>query len=202
MGWIPRQGSLCMVIPSISVPIFVSVTPSLGNLFPLLRRIEVSTIWSSIFFSFMCFANCILDILSFSANIHLSVSAVSSQVIKNQPKCTHRVTHGSRCICSRGWTYWTSIRREALGPVKAWCPSVGECQDREVGLGRLVSWGFWEGKPGTGITFEMQIKKISNKKGEMFNTIFIRERQIKKSLTFHIIPIIMTKIKNSSDNTC
>ena len=64
------------------------------------------------------------------------------------------------------------------------------------------SQGFQEGKPGKGITFEMQIKKISNKKGEMFNTIFIRERQIKKSLTFHIIPIIMTKIKNSSDNTC
>jgi hypothetical protein len=50
---------------------------------------------------------------------------------------------------------------EVLGPVKAPCPTVGECQDREVGVGVLVSrggvWdrGFLEGKPGKGITFEM-----------------------------------------------
>jgi hypothetical protein len=44
-------------------------------LFPILRRIEVFTLWSSFFLSFMCFANCILGILSFWANIHLSVSA-------------------------------------------------------------------------------------------------------------------------------
>jgi hypothetical protein len=30
---------------------------------------------------------------------------------------------------------------EALGPVKALCPSVGECQEQEVGVGRLVSKG-------------------------------------------------------------
>jgi hypothetical protein len=29
--------------------------------------------------------------------------------------------------------------REALGPVKAQCPSVGECQYSEVGMGGLVS---------------------------------------------------------------
>ena len=28
---------------------------------------------------------------------------------------------------------------EALGPEKAQCPSVGECQDRKVGVGGLVS---------------------------------------------------------------
>jgi hypothetical protein len=51
---------------------------------------------------------------------------------------------------------------EALGPVKAQCPSVGECQDREAGLSGLVSKGkgdrivgFSEGKPGKGITFKM-----------------------------------------------
>jgi hypothetical protein len=44
-------------------------------LFPLLRRIEVSTLWSSFFLSFMRFANYILGILSFWANVHLSVSA-------------------------------------------------------------------------------------------------------------------------------
>jgi hypothetical protein len=46
----------------------------MGILFPILRKIEVSTLWSS-FLSFMCFTNCILGILSFWDNIHLSVSA-------------------------------------------------------------------------------------------------------------------------------
>jgi hypothetical protein len=48
---------------------------SMGILFPLLRRTEVTTLCSSFFLSFMCFENCILRILSFWANIHLSVSA-------------------------------------------------------------------------------------------------------------------------------
>ena len=46
---------------------------------------------------------------------------------------------------------------EALGPVKAQCPSVGEFQEREAGVGRLKSrgsgdgiGGFWKGKPGKG----------------------------------------------------
>jgi hypothetical protein len=30
---------------------------------------------------------------------------------------------------------------EALGPVKALCPSVGECQGQEAGVGGLVSRG-------------------------------------------------------------
>jgi hypothetical protein len=30
------------------------------------------------------------------------------------------------------------MAEEALGHVKAQCPSVGECQDREAGLGGLV----------------------------------------------------------------
>jgi hypothetical protein len=54
------------------------------------------------------------------------------------------------------------MEREALGPVKAQCPSVGECQDRQARMGRLMSrWrrdGIgWvsESKQGKGITFEM-----------------------------------------------
>ena len=70
----PGGGSLWMVIPSVSALNFDSVTPSMGILFPLLRRIKVSTLWSS-FLSFIWFVNYILDILSFWANIHLSVSA-------------------------------------------------------------------------------------------------------------------------------
>ena len=34
---------------------------------------------------------------------------------------------------------------EALGPVKALCPSVGECQGQEVGVGGLVNIGSREG---------------------------------------------------------
>jgi hypothetical protein len=44
----------------------------MGVLLPLLRRIKLSTLWSS-FLSFMWFVNCILGILSFWANNHLSV---------------------------------------------------------------------------------------------------------------------------------
>jgi hypothetical protein len=64
-------------------PNFVFVTHSMGILFPILRRNEVSTFWFSFFLSFMCFANCILGILSFWDDIHLLVSAyhVSSFVI-------------------------------------------------------------------------------------------------------------------------
>jgi hypothetical protein len=36
MGWIPGWGSLWMVHPFISVPNFVSVTPPMGVLFPIL----------------------------------------------------------------------------------------------------------------------------------------------------------------------
>jgi hypothetical protein len=46
----------------------------MGILFFILRKNGVATLWSS-FLSFMCFANCILGILSCWANIYLSVSA-------------------------------------------------------------------------------------------------------------------------------
>ena len=66
---------------------------------------------------------------------------------------------------------------EALGPVKVQCPSVGECQGEEAGVGGWMGmgapvwkqgergWemGFLEEKLGKGITFEMQISKIFNK---------------------------------------
>jgi hypothetical protein len=42
---------------------------------PILRRMEVSTLCSYFFLSFMWSVNCILGIPSFWANIHLSVSA-------------------------------------------------------------------------------------------------------------------------------
>jgi hypothetical protein len=42
-GWIPGWGSLWIVHPFILAPNFVSVTPFMGILFPILRRNEVST---------------------------------------------------------------------------------------------------------------------------------------------------------------
>ena len=60
----------------------------------------------------------------------------SSQVLNHQPKSTHGGTHGSSCICSRGWPCWASMGEEALGP--ALCPSVGECKGREAGVGWWV----------------------------------------------------------------
>ena len=59
--------------------------------------------------------------------------------VNHQPKNTQEGTHGSSYICSRGWPCWRSIGGEALGTEKAGCPNVGECQDREAGVGGLVS---------------------------------------------------------------
>jgi hypothetical protein len=54
------------------------------------------------------------------------------------------------------------MRGETLGPVKVLCPSIGECQGQEAGMGELVSrkssgcdMGFSEWKLVEGITFEM-----------------------------------------------
>jgi hypothetical protein len=65
MGWIPRWGSLWIVHPFALAPNFVSVAPFMGILFPILKRNEISTHWSSLFLIFLCFANCILGVLCF-----------------------------------------------------------------------------------------------------------------------------------------
>jgi hypothetical protein len=54
MGWIPGWGSLWIVHPFVLAPNFVCVTPSMGVLFPFLRRNEVPTGWSSSFLFFFC----------------------------------------------------------------------------------------------------------------------------------------------------
>jgi hypothetical protein len=83
MEWTPMWGSVWVVHSFLAAPNFVPVTPSMGVLFPILRRSELSTLCSSFFLSFMCFSSFILGILNFCAKIHLSVSAyhVSSFVI-------------------------------------------------------------------------------------------------------------------------
>jgi hypothetical protein len=65
----------------------------------------------------------------------------SSPGLNHQPKKTYGGSHGSSCICSRGWLSWSSMGGEALGPVKVLCPGIGECQGQEAGVGGLVSRG-------------------------------------------------------------
>jgi hypothetical protein len=74
IGWTPGWGSHWMVHPFVLAPNFVSATPYMDILFPILGRNEVSTHWSS-FLIFLCFGSCILGIQGFWANIQLSVSA-------------------------------------------------------------------------------------------------------------------------------
>ena len=47
MGWIPEWSSLWIVHLFILAPNFVSVTPSMGVLFPILRRGKLFTLCSS-----------------------------------------------------------------------------------------------------------------------------------------------------------
>jgi hypothetical protein len=72
-GWNPRSGSLWMAFVSVSAPHFLSIFPRVSILFPLLRRAEASTLWSSLL-GFMWSVNFILTIPSFWSNIHLLVS--------------------------------------------------------------------------------------------------------------------------------
>ena len=76
----------------------------------------------------------------------------SSLGLNHQSKKTNGGTHGSSCICSRRWPTWSSMGGEALGLVKVLCPSIGECQGQEVGVGGLVRMergdrggDFWRG---------------------------------------------------------
>jgi hypothetical protein len=111
-----------------------------------------------------------------------SLHCLSSQGLNYQPKSMHGGTHGSSCICSRGWPCQISMGGEVLGPVKARCPSIGSVkavrwvfgwrntltESEEGGNGTGV---LQEGGPGKGITFETYIKKISNKKGKKYRML-------------------------------
>jgi len=87
----------------------------------------------------------------------------SSWELNYEPKSTHGETHGSSHICSRAWHCLASIRREALGPLKAHFLSVGEYQGFEIRVGEGSGSTFIEagGKGGVmgervkGITFNM-----------------------------------------------
>jgi hypothetical protein len=98
MGWILRWGTLWMVVPSVSASHFVSVTPSICILFPLLRRIEVSTLlefhvfcklnlgYSKLLHQYPLICECILCVFFcdctslriFSSSIHLPENFMKS----------------------------------------------------------------------------------------------------------------------------
>jgi hypothetical protein len=70
------------------------------------------------------------------------------QRLNHQPKSSLEETHGSSCICSRGWSCRASVGREDLSPVKAQCPSVGECQGGKLGVGGWLGRTFIEAGVG------------------------------------------------------
>jgi hypothetical protein len=63
----------------------------------------------------------------------------SSQGLNHQPRSTHGGTHGSSCICNRGWPCWASMRGEALEG------SMPQCRGMPV-------WGGGSGWEGGGST--------------------------------------------------
>jgi hypothetical protein len=90
----------------------------------------------------------------------LTSTPQSSQGLNHQPKSTHAGAHGSNYICNRGWPSRVTVGGEFLGPVMALCPSVGECQGQEEGVGWLVNRAREEGhrrfskrKPGKVVFF-------------------------------------------------
>jgi hypothetical protein len=97
----------------------------MGILFPILRRNEVSTLWASFFLSVICFANYILGILSFWANIHYHVSSfviwvTSLRMIMYACVYPH--------LCTRLWR------------LKDWCHSQ-ECHPHNLKQGLPLAWG-------------------------------------------------------------
>jgi len=46
----------------------------------------------------------------------------SFQGLNHYPKTIHGLTHGSSCICSRGWPYWAPVEGKGLGPAKVGLP--------------------------------------------------------------------------------
>ena len=55
--------------------------------------------------------------------------------------CQLRNTHGSSCICNRGWPSQSSMGGEAIGPVMVLCSSIRECLGQEAGVCGLGSIG-------------------------------------------------------------
>ena len=115
-GMDPQVGQSLNGRSFISALYFFSVTPSMGILYQLLRRIKVSTRWSPFFLNFTCFVNYILSILTFWAYIHLSLSAyhVCSFVIGLLP---HPLQWS---LCDKSKSLPTVLRHRVLWKLVSW----------------------------------------------------------------------------------
>jgi hypothetical protein len=63
---------------------------------------------------------------------------ILSEVTQSQMK-SFDIQSLSSCMCSRGWPSQPSLEGETLGFATIICPSTGECQGQEEGLGGLES---------------------------------------------------------------
>ena len=50
------------------------------------------------------------------ATVSTGQITLSSQGLDHQPKTKYGGTHGSVCICGKGWPCWMSVGGAALGP--------------------------------------------------------------------------------------
>ena len=71
---IPYSAPSYFLPPPLSLPDFSLPLPPMIILFPFLSRTKAFTLWSSFFLNFIWSVSCIVGILSFFHNIHLSVS--------------------------------------------------------------------------------------------------------------------------------
>jgi hypothetical protein len=67
----------------------------------------------------------------------LAALNIKVECMPDESNCLLKKTraHVSSCVCSRRWPSWPSLGRETLGLANFICPSTGECQGQEVGVG-------------------------------------------------------------------
>jgi hypothetical protein len=72
--------------------------------------------------SLSLFLSFLLDIFLIYISNVISFPGLASKnslpLTARPPKSTHGGTHGSSCICSRGWPSWLPMGGKAFGPVK------------------------------------------------------------------------------------
>jgi hypothetical protein len=88
-----------MVHPFVSAPNFVSVTPSMGVLFPILRRGKVSTLWSSLSKIENVCLTCIFSIQWLIDNWLESILAVLNNALAREYKFLSEIPISCLWIC-------------------------------------------------------------------------------------------------------
>jgi hypothetical protein len=147
-----------MVHPFILARSFVSATPSMDILFPILGRNEVSTSWSS-FLIFLCFGSCILGILGSWASIHfyqwvhikwllLCLGYLTQDdILQMHPFAQefHKFIVSLPAYVAEDGLVGHHWEERPLGLENFICPSTGKSQGQEVGMS-----GMEQGRGGEG----------------------------------------------------